>query len=135
MIVVDTTVWVDFLKAKGTAFDLHLAELIGRGEVVALTDLIYCEILQGIRDQTRFAQVRDVLRSYPILRIRGLHVFEQAAEIYRDCRRRGFTIRKTIDCLIASTCLNAGAELYHNDRDYEFIARVRNLKIYNPTGS
>ena len=135
MIVVDTTVWVDFLRAKGTAFDLHLAELIGRGEVVALTDLIYCEILQGIRDQTRFAQVRDVLRSYPILRIRGLHVFERAAEIYRDCRRRGFIIRKTIDCLIASTCLNAGAELYHNDRDYEFIARVRNLKIYKPTGS
>ena len=135
MIVVDTTVWVDFLRAKGTSFDLHLAELIGRGRSVALTDLIYCEILQGIRDQTRFDQVREVLRSYPILRIRGLHVFEQAAEIYRDCRRRGFTIRKPIDCLIASTCLNAGAELYHNDRDYEFIARVRNLKIYNPTGS
>jgi predicted nucleic acid-binding protein len=135
VIVVDTTVWVDFLGAKGTSFDLHLAELIERGDAIALTDLIYCEILQGIRDQTKFAEVRDILRSYPILRLKELDTFEQAAGIYRDCRRRGFTIRKTIDCLIASTCLNAGAELYHNDRDYEFIARVRNLKIYCPTDS
>jgi predicted nucleic acid-binding protein len=131
VIVVDTTVWADFLGAKGTSFDLHLTELFERGDAIALTNPIYCEILQGIRDQTKFAEVRDILRSYPILRLRELDTFEQAAGIYRDGRRRGFIIRKTIDCLIAST----GAELYHNDRDYEFIARVRNLKIYSPTDS
>ena len=135
MIVVDTTVWIDFLRANGTAFDLALGELIGRGEALAITDLIYCEVLQGIRDQAQFVQVREILGSYPILRMRGLEVFEEAANIYRDCRTRGFTIRKTIDCLIAATCLNAGAELYHNDRDYDFIARVRKLKIYRPTDS
>ncbi len=132
MIVVDTTVWIDFLEAKGTPFDLHLTGLIQRGETLALTDLIYCEVLQGIVDEVNFRRVRDILQSYPILRMRGLDTFEHAARIYRECRRRGFTIRKTADCLIAAACLEAGAELYHNDRDFEAIAKVRGLKIYQP---
>lgn len=132
MIVVDTTVWIDFLEAKGTPFDLHLAEMIERGESLALTDLIYCEVLQGILEESNFLRVRGILRSYPILRMRGLDTFEHAAQIYRDCRKRGFTIRKTADCLIAATCLEAGAELYHNDRDFEAIAKVKDLKIYSP---
>lgn len=132
MIVVDTTVWIDFLEAKGTSFDLHLTGLIERGETLALTDLIYCEVLQGILDEVDFRRVRGILQSYPILRMRGLDTFEHAARIYRECRRGGFTIRKTADCLIAATCLEAGAELYHNDRDFEAIAKVRELKIYEP---
>jgi len=132
VIVVDTTVWIDFLEARGTPFDLHLGELIERGETLALTDLIYCEVLQGILDEGNFRRVRIILRTYPILLMRGLDTFEHAALIYRDCRRRGFTIRKTADCLIAATCLEVGAELYHNDRDFEAIAKVRDLKIYWP---
>ena len=130
MIVVDTTVWIDFFEAKGTPFDLHLTHLIERGEALALTDLIYCEVLQGILDERNFRRVRTILRSYPILRTGGLQTFEDAAQIYRDCRRRGFTIRKTADCLIAAACLKAGVDLYHNDRDFEAIAKVRTLKIY-----
>jgi predicted nucleic acid-binding protein len=132
VIVVDTTVWIDFFGAKETPFDLHLTHLIEQGESLGLTDLVYCEVLQGIRDETDFVRVRDILRSYPILRMRGLNLFEQAAGIYRDCRRRGFTIRKTIDCLIAATCLENEVELYHNDRDFDIIARVRDLQIHRP---
>ena len=132
MIVVDTSVWIDFLEAKETSFDFHLTELISRGEALALTDLIYCEILQGISGDGEYRRVRSILESYPILRMSGLDTFEHAARIYRDCRRRGFTIRKTIDCLIAATCLEARAELYHNDRDFEAIAKVKDLKIYRP---
>ncbi len=132
MIVVDTTVWIDFFGAKGTPFDLHLTRLIEQGESLGLTDLVYCEVLQGIRDEMDFVRLRGILQSYPILRMRGLHLFEHAAGIYRDCRRRGFTIRKTIDCLIAATCLENDAELYHNDRDFDAIARVRDLKIHRP---
>lgn len=132
MIVVDTTVWIDFLEARGSPFDDHLTELIRRGEALALTDLIYCEVLQGIQTETNFLRVRSILQCYPIFRMRGLDTFEHAARIYRDCRRRGFTIRKTVDCLIAATCVEAGAELYHNDRDFEAIAQVRDLKIYQP---
>jgi len=132
VIVVDTTVWIDFFGAKGTPFDLHLTRLIEQGESLGLTDLVYCEVLQGIRDEMDFVRLRGILQSYPILRMRGLHLFEHAAGIYRDCRRRGFTIRKTIDCLIAATCLENDAELYHNDRDFDAIARVRDLKIHRP---
>ena len=132
MIVVDTTVWIDFFGAKGTPFDLHLTRLIEQGESLGLTDLVFCEVLQGIRDEMDFVRLRGILQSYPILRMRGLHLFEHAAGIYRDCRRRGFTIRKTIDCLIAATCLENDAELYHNDRDFDAIARVRDLKIHRP---
>jgi len=132
VIVVDTTVWIDFFGAKGTPFDLHLTRLIEQGESLGLTDLVFCEVLQGIRDEMDFVRLRGILQSYPILRMRGLHLFEHAAGIYRDCRRRGFTIRKTIDCLIAATCLENDAELYHNDRDFDAIARVRDLKIHRP---
>ena len=132
MIVVDTTVWIDFPEARNTPFDLHLKELIELGESLGLTDLIYCEVLQGILDENKFRQTRNILRTYPILRMRGLRSLEHAADIYRACRRRGFTIRKTADCLIAATCLEARAELYHNDRDFEAIAKVRGLKIYQP---
>ena len=135
MIVVDTTVWIDFLEARGTLFDLHLKKLIEQGESLALTDLIYCEILQGILEERDFVRIRNMLRAYPILRMRGLETFEQAARIFRDCRRRGYTVRKTVDCLIAATCLDAGVELYHNDRDFETIARVRELRIYRPRDS
>lgn len=132
MIVVDTTVWIDFLEGRGTSFDIHLGELINRGEPLALTDLLYCEVLQGILEESNFRRVRTILRAYPILPMRALETFEHAAMIYRDCRRRGFTIRKTADCLIVATCLEFGAKLYHNDRDFEAIAKVRDLKIYAP---
>ena len=132
MIVVDTTVWIDFFGAKGSPFDLHLTRLIEQGESLGLTDLVYCEVLQGIRDETDFVRVRSILQSYPILRMRGLNLFEHAASIYRDCRRGGFTIRKTIDCLMAATCLENDVHLYHNDRDFDVIARVRDLQIHRP---
>lgn len=135
MIVVDTTVWIDFLEARGTPFDLHLKGLIEQGEPLALTDVIYCEVLQGILKESKFRRTRDILRAYSILQVRGLRTFEHAAHIYRTCRRKGITIRKTADCLIAATCLEAGAELYHNDRDFEAIAKAERLKIYRPIKS
>jgi predicted nucleic acid-binding protein len=133
MIVVDTTVWIDFLEARGTPYDLHLKGLIEQGESLALTDVIYCEVLQGILEEDKFHRTRDILRAYPILQVHGLGTFEHAAQIYRACREKGLTIRKTADCLIAATCLEAGAELYHNDRDFEAIAKVEKLQIYRPT--
>jgi predicted nucleic acid-binding protein len=132
VIVVDTTVWIDFLEARETSFDFHLKELIERNAFVALTDIIYCEILQGISTENQFRRIRGILQAYPILQARGLSTFEHAANIYRACRKKGLTIRRTADCLIATRCLEAEAELYHNDRDFEAMARTTELKIYRP---
>ena len=130
MIAVDTTIWIDFLEARGTPFDLRLQALIGAKAPLALTDVVYCEVLQGIVEDVKFRRTREILRTFPILRVRGLKTFEHAAEIYRACRRKGFTIRNTVDCLIAATCLEANVDLYQNDRDFEVIAKVRGLRLY-----
>src|SRR5262245_39935420 len=103
--IVDTTVWIDFFGAKGTSFDVHLTRLSEREECLGLTNRVYCEVLQGIREEPNFLRVRSMLQNYQILRMRGLKLFEYGAGIYRACRRRGITIPKTIDCLIAATCL------------------------------
>lgn len=132
MIVVDTTVWIDFLEARGTAFDRHLAELLESDAPLALVDVVYCEVLQGIRDDDTYHRTRTGLLAHSILRPRGLETFEAAANLFRAARRRGLTVRRSVDCLIAATCLEAGAELYHNDRDFDALARVSDLTVYRP---
>ncbi len=130
MIVVDTTVWIDFLEGKGTIFHRHLARLIEGDAPLALTDIVYGEVLQGIRDDPEYERTREMLRVFPILRLQGLDTFDHAATIYRAARKRGLTIRRTLDCLIAATCLAVGAEIFHNDRDFDAIARVSGLRTY-----
>ena len=133
MIVVDTTVWIDFVEARDTAFDRHLTSLIENDAPIALVDIVYCEILQGIRDDETYQRTRLSLLAHPIFRPSGLQTFETAANLYRAARRRGLTIRRTVDCLIAATCLEVGAEIYHNDRDFDAIAKVSALAIYQPS--
>ena len=132
MILVDTTVWIDFLEARNTPFDRHLTMLLENDAPIALVDLVYCEILQGIRDDETYARTRAGLRAHLIVRPRGLETFETAANLYRTARRRGLTVRRSIDCVIAATCLEIGAELYHNDRDFDALATVSALAIYRP---
>jgi predicted nucleic acid-binding protein len=132
LIVVDTTVWIDFLEARGTSFHRHLADLVRADAPIALVDIVYGEVLQGIRDEEISQRTRASLLAHPILRPRGLETFESAANLYRAARRSGLTIRKSVDCLIAATCLEAGAAIYHNDRDFDGLARVSALTIYRP---
>ena len=134
MIVVDTTVWIDFFNGAGTPEDCHLQQLITAGRSLALTDLIFCEILQGIREDAAFERTRGLLLLYPILRLERLATFEHAARIYRTCRKQGLTVRKTIDCLIAALCIEEDAELFHRDADFDAIARVAPLRVYRRPG-
>jgi predicted nucleic acid-binding protein len=134
VIVVDTTVWIDFFNGAGTPEDHHLQQLITAGGSLALTDLIFCEILQGIRQDAVLERTRRLLLWYPILRMRRLTTFEHAARLYRTCRKQGLTVRKTIDCLIAALCIEEDVELFHKDADFEAIARVAPLRIYRRPG-
>lgn len=133
MIVVDTSVWIEFFKGTGSSFDQHLAELIRVDAPIALTEVIYCEVLQGIRDDAVHARVRVILQAFPVLLLDGLRSADRAVALYRACRRRGLTIRSTVDCLIAAVCLDAGAELFHHDRDFDVLAKVADLKLYRPS--
>jgi predicted nucleic acid-binding protein len=134
MIVVDTTVWIDFFNGAGTPEDRHLQQLITAGRSLALTDLILCELLQGIREDAAFERTRDLLLLYPILRMERLATFEHAARIYRTGRRRGLTVRKTIDCLIAALCIEEDVELFHKDADFDAIVHVAPLRVYRRPG-
>ena len=131
--MVDTSVWIEFFKGTGSSFDQHLAELIRVDAPIALTEVIYCEVLQGIRDDSVHARVREILQAFPVLLLDGPRSADRAVALYRASRRRGLTIRSTVDCLIAAVCLDAGAELFHHDRDFDVLAKVADLKLYSPS--
>jgi len=133
VIVVDTTVWIDFFGARETVFDRHLTALVEADAPIVLVDIVYCEVLQGIRDEEAYRRTRASLLAHPILSPRGLETFERAANLYRTARRRGLTIRRGVDCMIAAMCLESGAEIFHNDRDFDAIARVSELAIHRVT--
>lgn len=125
MLLVDTSVWIDFLASRSTrAADDFRARLAAR-EPFALTELVYLEILQGLREPAAARKVSAYLRAQTVLYPRhGLRTYEAAADLYRRCRAAGVTVRSTVECLIAQLALEHNATLLHSDRDYERIARV-----------
>ncbi len=130
MILVDTSVWIDFLKGKNTFYRKKLHELIENDEDICITEIILTEILQGIRDDEIFQLTRKYLQDFTILKPKGIETYIMAAEIYRRCRREGKTVRKTIDCIIAAIAIEHGATLFHNDKDYEKIKECVGLKTF-----
>jgi predicted nucleic acid-binding protein len=131
MVIVDTTVWIDYLRGAENPHILWLEQELTR-QRLGLTDLILCEVLQGIRDQASFAQVRDHLLKFHLFETGGKDLAIAAAENYRTLRQRGHTVRKTIDCLIATFCLEAGHELLHRDRDFDIFEKVLGLQVVRP---
>ncbi len=131
MVIVDTTVWIDYL---GGAINQE-TEWLDHGlrrERLGLTDLILCEVLQGIRDEAIFTRVRDDLMKFQVFAPGGSDLAIAAAGNYRTLRQRGFTIRKTIDCWIATFCLLSGHRLLHRDRDFETFENVLGLQVVHP---
>ena len=128
MVIVDTTVWIDYLRGSENPETSWLA-----GELqlqrLGLTDLILCEVLQGIREQSTFDRVRADLLEFQIFEAGGHELAVAAAENYRELRRRGYTVHKTIDCLIATFCLRAQHELLHRDRDFDCFEKVLGLRV------
>jgi predicted nucleic acid-binding protein len=104
MVIVDTTVWIDYLRGTENAETRWLDRELQR-QRFGLTDLILCEVLQGIREQGVFTRVRTDLLRFQVFQTGGSELAVAAAQNYRDLRRRGYTVHKTIDCLIATFCL------------------------------
>jgi predicted nucleic acid-binding protein len=128
MVIVDTTVWIDYLRGTENAETRWLDREL-QGQRLGLTDLILCEVLQGIREQTMFARVRADMLRFQIFDTGGSELAVAAAQNYRDLRRRGYTVHKTIDCLIATFCLRAKHELLHRDRDFDCFQKVLGLQV------
>ena len=128
MIIVETSVWVDFFRGVRTRQTTWLLENLGQ-PVLGLTDLTYCEILQGQRTDASFEQLRYSLQQVGVHPTGGVELAEAAARNYRALRRKGVTIRTTIDCLIATFCLREGHTLLHSDRDFTPFEQHLGLKV------
>ncbi|MEX2557189.1 MAG: PIN domain nuclease [Actinomycetota bacterium] len=131
MIVVDTSVWIDVLNANDTPQALRCVELLEDGAPIALTDVIFTEVLQGLRTEREAARVERYLRLFPTLRLGSLDDFALAAGLYRSARRAGVTVRKTLDCLIAAPCVREGAPILHADEDFNRLASCTPLTIFS----
>jgi predicted nucleic acid-binding protein len=118
LILVDSSVWIDYFNGKNTPQTDKLDDLLGR-ELVGLGDLVLTEVLQGFADDNEFNKVKHLLTSMTVVPLAGQEIAIKAAVNYRTLRKQGLTIRKTIDCIIATCCIERGHTLLHNDRDFE----------------
>ena len=131
MILVDTSVWIDFFAGRDQPQVAALERLILADENLALCGIILTEILQGITDDAAFRRVRRYLNPLVMLPMSDT-VFVEAANIYRKLRKKGITIRKSNDCIIAATALDHRCELLHNDKDFAPIAEHLGLQVVGP---
>ena len=127
MILVDSSVWIDHLRNAVTRPVSHLRSLISREELL-VGDLILCEILQGLRTDTEARLVEEALREFEVVSLVGPELAVKAAANYRFMRSRGFTIRRTIDLIIGTFCIERGHFLLHGDRDFSPMAQYLGLE-------
>ena len=127
MVLVDSSVWVDFFsRAPGTA-GFELRRMMEDSEPIALTGIIVAEVLQGLRRD--FDRIEYELSRWDLLEPRGFTTYRDAAMLYRLARSRGVTLT-TVDALIATLALEGGATLFTLDRDFEQIRSFTNLKVH-----
>jgi predicted nucleic acid-binding protein len=128
MVLVDTTVWIDFFADRSEPHVAALQKFIEIEEDLCLCGIILAEVLQGIRADETYIKTKNYLNDLIFLPM-GQATFVRAAEAYRSIRKRGITIRKPVDCMIASVAIEHDIPLLHNDRDFDYIAKYSNLRI------
>jgi predicted nucleic acid-binding protein len=129
VIVADTSAWTELLRRSGGPVDDALRKALKEPEQVAVTEVVVMELLAGARSSRHLRDLRTFLLTFNILRLRGLDGYEEAARLYRLCRRGGETVRKMTDCLIAVPAIEAGAAVLHADRDFDILARYTPLEV------
>ena len=129
MVLVDTTVWIDFFAARNEPHVGKLQELIESEKDLSLCGVIMAEILLGIRSDTDFFKTKEYLEDLIFLPMRH-GTFVRAAEICGSLRKKGIPIWKPVDCMIASVAIEYDIHLLHNDCDFKFIAKHSKLKVY-----
>ena len=131
VILIDTSAWIEFLRNTGTPVCNLVDELLA--EEIAVCDPVRMEVLAGARDESHLMGLRRLLARAAVIPIQPTD-YDDAAMLYRHCRRQGETVRRLIDCLIASAAIRAGAPVLHNDADFDVLARHTELKIYEDGG-
>ena len=132
MIIVDTSAWIEFLRDTGSKVCNTVDDLLG--EDLSICDAISMEVLAGARNEEHLAQLRCLLARATLVSITP-EDYEQAAALYRTCRRNGETVRKLIDCLIAAVAIRVNAAVLHSDSDFAALARHTRLTTHNDSAN
>jgi len=127
MILVDTSAWVEFLRDTGTTICDAVDDLLDQDIVIC--DAISMEVLAGARDERHLGQLRRLLARASLVSITPVD-YDEAAALYRTCRRNGETVRKLIDCLIAAVAIRVDAPVLHADADFAALARHTSLALH-----
>jgi predicted nucleic acid-binding protein len=128
VVIVDTTVWIDYLRGAANPETKWLDERLTQ-QRFGLTDLILCEVLQGVQSQAGFARVQRELLRFHVFPTGGTDLAIAAAGNYRMLCQQGYTVRKTVDCLIATFCLQSRHSLLHRDRDFDPFESALGLNV------
>jgi predicted nucleic acid-binding protein len=128
LILVDSSVWIDFLGDSDTPQTVRLQQLLASRLRVGVADLVLTEVLQGTRDETHFRNTLAILHNFPVVTVVDVSVARQAARNYQALRRLGRTPRKTIDTLIATRCIVDNIPLLFADRDFHAFVEHLNLR-------
>ena len=134
MILVDSSVWIDYFRGKARPHTDTLDGLLG-SEPLAIGDLILTEVLQGFGSEREFNQARNLLTSLEVVELGGKLVAIQAARNFRRLRSLGITVRKTIDTVIATRCIVSDYTLLHNDRDFDAFEAHLGLRCLRGDGA
>jgi predicted nucleic acid-binding protein len=129
VILVDSSVWVEYDRATGSAPHLRLEELIATDGPVAVTEPVVMEVLADARDERREADLRRLLGRFEMLGFDAASDFDGAARIYRRCRAAGITPRGMLDCMIAAVAWRKHATLLAHDVDMSHVARVIEIDL------
>ncbi len=128
MILVDSSVWIDFFNGRQSRETDLLNELLGR-EPLLIGDLILTEVLQGFRQDKDYRKVKTELENLAFAPMVGHDISIKSADNYRRLRKGGITVRKTIDMLIATFCIENNHRLLHSDRDFDVMVDILGLQI------
>ena len=131
MILVDSSVWIDYFNGRKT-WQTDLLENLFSKVPIIIGDLILTEILQGFRSDNDYKTAKSFLSGLPFRQIGGYQVAVQSAQNYRTLRKKGVTVRKTIDVIIGTYCILEDLPLFHDDRDFEPMVSHLSLKILSP---
>ncbi len=130
--IVDTSAWVEYLRATGSPTHLALRSSVRGGKPISTPAPVVTELLSGGSSEVEVTGLLQLLSRFEILIPDSLRDFQGAARIYRVCRRAGFTIRSTVDCMVAATALTVGRPLLALNRDFAVIARHTELELVVP---
>jgi len=128
VILVDSSVWIDYFRGAPTPA-AHALDALLDAERLVVGDLILTEVLQGFRADTDYKAAKKVLSAFTVIEICGRDIAVQAAQNFRKLRSLGLTVRKTIDTLIATRCIEDGLHLLHADRDFDAFETHLGLKV------